>query len=31
MGLMIALLASLYPLVSHIKARTADRGGMARP
>lgn len=31
MGLMIALLAGLYPLVSHIKARTADRGGMARP
>ena len=31
MGLLIALLAGLYPLVSHIKARTADRGGMARP
>ena len=31
MGLMVAILAGLYPLVSHIKARTADRGGMARP
>ena len=31
MGLMVAILAGLYPLVSHIKARTADRGGMAQP
>lgn len=30
MGLMVAILAGLYPLVSHIKARTADRGGMAQ-